>query len=320
MLEWFGQLQPFLVSLRDLSLPGLVAAAGGALMLLLPAGLKIRWMGVFLLLPLFLPAKSPVVDGMLQLDVFDVGQGTSVAVSTSSHLLLYDTGPGNGAGLDHVSSSIAPVLSELRGEAPDLIVISHGDLDHSGGLQSVRERFPGSPVLGSTRGRAGKVVKCTEGMGWSWDGFRFRVLHPSKGLPYLRNNSSCVLSVRGAESGLLISGDIEGFVENRLVLEGLEEHSMLIVPHHGSKSSSGEAFIDTVAPAAAIATASLGNRFGFPRDEVRARYARSGARFWSTGECGGLRVVMAPGGRLTASSARRERRRIWRWPATKNCP
>ena len=320
MLEWFGDVQPFLLATRSPGLPALLLACSGAVILLLPRGLPGRWTGLFLLLPLILPAPGPAGENELLVEALDVGQGTAVAVRTKNELVLYDTGPGDGAGLDQVGSAIAPMVAALGRAAPDRVVVSHGDLDHTGGLHSLVTRYPGVRLIGSVRGDVAGVDRCIAETAWATDGFDFRVLHPSAGLPYLRNNSSCVLSVSNGKAGILLSGDIEDNVENRLVAEGLGRHDLLLVPHHGSNSSSSTAFLDTVMPQAAIASAGLGNRFGFPRNEVRGRYAERGIELWSTGECGGIRVRMGGRGGLEASSARKQRKRIWRWPAAADCP
>ena len=319
-LEWLGRLQPALQGVRSLPLASLAAAGIGAALLLLPRGLALRWLGPFLVLPLFLPAANTVPAGALQVDVLDVGQGNAIAVNTESHLLLYDTGPGDGAGLDQFGSAIVPFLSDLGRGAPDQVVISHGDLDHAGGLHSLRQRFPAVPVRGSTAADSAGIEPCLRGDSWNWDSLPFQVLHPGPGLPYLRNNSSCVLSAGRAGVSVLLSGDIEDFVEKRLVLESLQTHRVLIVPHHGSSSSSSDAFIDSVRPQLAVASAALGNRFGFPREAVRRAYEKRGITLVSTGECGAIRVLLEPGVELQASSARLERRRIWRWPAAPGCP
>lgn len=320
LLEVFHQFQPQLTATRFLPLPLLMSAMLGSLLLLLPRGLPFRWLGAFMLLPLFLPARDPVGTGTLRVDAMDVGQGTAIAVSSKNRQVLYDTGPGDGQGRDHLASSIAPLLRELGKRQPDLLVISHGDLDHSGGLYSFQEHYDSTPVLGSMQSSGSGVGRCTRGDSWTWDGFTYRVLHPSGGLPYLRNNSSCVLSISNASSSILLAGDIEDFVERRLLAENLQQHTILLAPHHGSKSSSSPAFITQVDPSVAIATASLGNRFGFPRETVRERYRSRDIPLWGTGECGALKIVVDSQGRISASSARNERRRIWRWPAAENCP
>jgi competence protein ComEC len=125
----------------------------------------------------------------------------------------------------------------------------------------------------------------------------------------------------GAPGGrLLLSGDISEVIESRLMHEGIGPHKLLLVPHHGSKSSSSSAFIEHLQPEIAIATASLGNRFDFPLPEVRKRYETAGVRFLSTGDCGALRLVLHRDGSVQAASARRERNRVWRWPPAENCP
>ena len=319
-LEWLALLQPELEGLRSLPVPLLAGVCVGALLLLLPRGLAGRWLGPFFLLPLFLPVSNPVPEGSLRIDVLDVGQGNAIAVNTPTRGILYDTGPGNGAGIDHVGSAIVPFYTNLGRAGPDQVIISHGDLDHSGGLYSISQRFPTVPVMGSIFPGSTSVRKCLRGSNWSWDGFSFLVLHPSLGLPYLRNNSSCVLSIGNGRASVLLSGDIEDFVESRLVQDSLQPHSVLIVPHHGSNSSSSPAFISRVRPELAVASAGLGNRFDFPRQEVRQAYKKRGIPLLTTGECGGLSLLIGPDGEISAQSARNKRPRIWRWPANKNCP
>jgi competence protein ComEC len=335
VLMWFlgklSAIQPFMTALPTTGLAHLILAVAGGVLLLLPRGVAARKAGLFLLVPLFLPQSERTPDGSLRVDFLDAGQGTAVVVSTRNHALLYDTGPGDGLDANLVGSVIVPALNSLGIDTPDRVVVSHGDHDHSGGLHGIRTRFPRAAyfvnseatLTGSGKtgipGRA--LASCNTELAWRWNGIDFRALHPAVGLPYLRNDSSCVLSVDGGHGrSVLLAGDISKAVEERLLIEGLGPHHLLLVPHHGSTSSSGGAFIRAVKPAAAVATASLGNRFGFPREEVRRRYTRSGVEFWPTGECGGIRFVLRDGTVGTVSSARRERPRIWRRPPAANCP
>jgi len=319
-LHWLVESLPGQFALRSVSTVGLIGAFGGALLFLLPRGFPGRWLGLFLLLPLFLPPPQPTNHGALRVEALDVGQGTAVLVSTEKQLLLYDTGPGDGEGADRVASVIVPAIAALGQGRPEHVVISHSDLDHAGGLPSVRKRFPSSRVTGSFRDERPGVERCVRGWALRRDGFEFRALHPSPGLPYLKNNSSCVLAVRRGKTGLLLPGDIEAVIEERLVMEGLGVFPLMLAAHHGSAGSSAQVFIETVSPRAVIASAGLGNRFGFPRPEVRERLNRLGIPLWSTGECGGLSVTVASDGSLDAASARRQRQRIWRWPAASGCP
>jgi len=219
-----------------------------------------------------------------------------------------------------VAGVVAPALSRVGPESPDRVIISHADLDHAGGLRSLLARYPHAGYFANLGDRQYGLNRCTTPERWNWPGVRMEVLHPSPGLPYLGNDSSCVISLDSAGGRVLLSGDISEAIENRLVSAGISPHKLLLVPHHGSKTSSSQAFIERLQPEVAIATASLGNRFDFPRPEIRRRYEAMGIRFWSTGDCGALRVVLDPEGPMQASSARRQRNRIWRWQAAENCP
>jgi competence protein ComEC len=297
----------------------LLALLGG-FMLLLPRGVPQRWLGIFLLLPLFAPGGSRTLPGMLELEFLDAGQGTSVVLNSGNRTLLYDSGPGDGNGLDLVRSVIGPALAARGSGTLEQVVISHADLDHAGGLASLLTDHGSASFYGNFPVPRMDVTPCHKPLKWAWPGVRFEVLHPAPGLPYLGNDSSCVISAQAGVHRVLLGGDISRSAENRLLLENVSQHSVLLVPHHGSKSSSSNAFIRQVDPDLAIATAGLGNRFGFPREEIRQRFKFRGSQFLSTGDCGAIRLSLQADGGIKASSARRQRNRIWRWPAARNCP
>ena len=165
------------------------------------------------------------------------------------------------------------------------------------------------------------MADCRTPLAWAWDDTTLRVLHPSPGLPYLGNDSSCVLSIVRRGQRILLSGDLSVSVEARLLRGGLiRPTDVLLVPHHGSLTSSSAGLIEASRPRLAVVTASLGNRFGFPRAEIRERYENAGIPFWSTGDCGALRIVLKTDGSLHATSARLQRPAAWRWPAAADCP
>jgi len=312
-----GQLTPLTAPDRFESLMALL----GASILLLPRGIPARWLGLFLLLPLLLPPPQRSDHGGMELEILDVGQGTAVVLRTANRVLLYDSGPGDGAGRDMVSSAVAPALVRSGSDAPDRVIISHGDLDHAGGLGTLRRRYPAVSFRANLPHAPNGMEDCRVPLAWTWQDTVFRVLHPSPGLPYVGNDSSCVLTVERKGRRILLSGDISAMVEARLVRGGLIQPSdILLVPHHGSMTSSSTRFIEAVRPRLAVATASLGNRFGFPRPQVRERYAAAGIPFWSTGECGALKIRVNTDGSLHATSARLQRPAIWRWPAAAHCP
>lgn len=307
------------LTLHQPSLWQLGIASLGALLLLLPRGLPHRWLGLPLLLPLFMASPSPP-ENQLRLDILDVGQGTALLVNSSRHLLVYDSGPGDGVEFDLVRQVILPAIVHSGHRTPDRIVISHGDLDHAGGMRRLLQTYPAAVVHGNLPRPVAGVRPCHDALRWEWDGIGFQVLHPSSHLPYLGNDSSCVLSIGTGNYSVLLPGDVTEAVESRLVKTGLAGGGMLLVPHHGSKTSSSSAFLRALQPSIAVATAGVGNRFGFPRPEVRQRYRDAGITFWSTDECGGIRLLIDGDGRVHAQSARVVKSAPWRWPAGASCP
>lgn len=306
--------------------PGMIAtvlAMTGAAVVLLPRGMPGRFAGFLLILPLLLPATGVPRRGETQIDFLDVGQGLSVLLTTRNYLLVYDTGPGNGlkgdAGLDMVAGTIQPMI-RATGREPDLVVASHADLDHAGGLRRLRIAYPDADYLASLPVNQVGIRPCYAPGKWMKDGLEFSILHPSPGLPYLGNDSSCVISVNGPGLSLLLSGDISRIVEQRLVNEGLEQHAILSAPHHGSSSSSSRILIDAVRPQWVLISAAAGNRFGFPRIDVLERYAKSHIPTLNTAQCGGIRITTNISGGVRLNSARVSRKALWRWPAVEDCP
>ncbi len=318
-LDWLAAFPAAAIALPQPSLWALCVALLGGLLLLLPRALPHRWLGLLLLLPLLAPAARPA-KGSLRIDVLDVGQGTAVLVSSSEHLLVYDSGPGDGEEFQLVDQVVVPAIVQSGYHSPDRILISHGDLDHAGGLNRLKELFPTTPVYANLSAAQVEPPLCRQGMNWAWDGISFQVVHPSAYLPYLRNDSSCVVSVKLGESSVLLPGDISSSIESRLVQRGIGRHQVLLVPHHGSKSSSSAEFLEQVQPLIAVATTGLGNRFGFPRPEIQQRYLEHGIPLWSTEACGAVRIELAADGSMRSTSARRVKAAPWRWPPADSCP
>ena len=323
MLDYLSALQP--LSFSSTRVPGItstVLAMLGAAVVMLPRGTPGRFAGLLLMLPLLLPASESPQATETQIDFLDVGQGLSVLLSTRDYLMVYDTGPGNGldgeAGFDMVTGTIQPMI-RATGKEPDLVVTSHGDLDHAGGLERLRSEYPGASYIANLPSKRDGIGDCIEPFRWLTQNLEFRILHPSTGLPYLGNDSSCVISVNGPGLSLLLSGDISRAVEQRLVDEGLEQHAILTAPHHGSSTSSSQALIEAVRPAWVLISAAYGNRFDFPRTDVLERYAQAKARTLNTAQCGGIRMISDAMGGLKFDSARVSRKAIWRWPAHRDC-
>jgi len=289
----------------------LVLGLAGVAWLLAPAGTPARWLGLVACVPLgLLPAPRPA-PGDVWLDVLDVGQGQAVLVRTHARALLYDTGPAFRGQSDAGARIVVP---HLRGEGIgrlDALVVSHDDRDHSGGVASVLSAMPVSRVLSSVPAFG---ERCTRGQRWEWDGVEFALLHPgpqdynSRGRD---NDMSCVLRVRSRHHVALLSGDIEAAAEGALVRRAPDalRADVLLVPHHGSRTSSGPEFIRHVQPAIAISTVGYRNRFGHPAPAVSQRYLEAGAAHYRSDRDGAVSVRMGPS--LQARAWRSIRPRYW---------
>jgi competence protein ComEC len=271
------------------------AAVLGAVLLVLRAPGALRLVGLPLLLPAlwWQPPRPP--HGSFELLAADIGQGNAVLVRTARHSLLYDTGPRYGQDSDAGHRVLVPLLRALD-ERLDTVVVSHVDSDHSGGAQAVLTMQPQAALLASLpadhtlRGlRPG--APCAAGQGWEWDGVVFTVLHPPPGnAPSAKANAdSCVLHIAGSGRAALLAGDIEQPQEARLVAAGaLLRADVLLVPHHGSKTSSSAAFLAHVAPRIALVQAGYRNRFGHPAAEVVQRIEAHGATVVDSARCGAI--------------------------------
>jgi competence protein ComEC len=294
LLHWLGEPGVLSFSTATPALWATAIAMLGIALIFAPKCTPMRWLGWLFLLPMLLPRTPlPPAQGEFRLHVFDVGQGLSALIETRTHTLLFDAGPGNPDGANAGESTVVPSLRALGVRQLDMIMISHADADHAAGLNAVRQAFPGI-VRTSATSLIHDSLPCIAGQSWQWDGVEFRVLHPNPGLPYLANQSSCVLQVRSPASGAsaLFPGDIDAVIESRLLRTQAADlpSTLLISPHHGSAGSSSAEFLDAVKPDVVIYPAGFANRFDFPRQATRERVQAIGASEYVTGDLGAVRA------------------------------
>lgn len=274
----------------------MVAAAAACL---LPLGrLAVAALAGTVLLALALgTAPDAVAEGEVRATVLDVGQGTAVIVETANHALLYDTGPAFPGSPGSGALVVLPALRGIGRGSLDVVVLSHGDNDHVGGADAVLRGVRVAAVHAGDPRRGGTEQRCSAGQRWRWDGVDFSVLSPAPEFPGAGNNASCVILVeasrgRAAREGagvparLLLAGDIEAAVEDGLELPPVD---LLLVPHHGSRTSSSAAFVAATRARFAVVSAGFGNHFGHPHRDVVKRYRDIGAHIVSTGATGALR-------------------------------
>jgi competence protein ComEC len=317
LLEWLAQWPGAHWYLPQATLWTLLLATLGAIWLFLPRGVPARWLGVLLFLPLLWPRADLPPAGGFRAVVFDVGQGLSVLVRTRHHAMLFDAGAKYPSGFDLGRATVLPALHALGVRRLDLLMISHGDNDHAGGAPAVALEYPRARQLSGEPRRVGlRMQPCRTGQHWTWDGVELQVLSPSGAGGQTRrgNDRSCVLLVSGRGGRLLLTGDISDRIEPQVATAtGSGPPLVLLVPHHGSKTSSSAAFIAATHPVLAIVSAGWLNRFGHPSPAVVARYAAAGVPLLGTATAGAVRVRFAPAAPPRVSDRWRWRdRRYWR--------
>ena len=297
--------------------PLAMAGVLGGLLLAMRLPWHAKALGLPLLLPVLLwQAPRPAV-GEFELLAADIGQGNAVIVRTAAHTLVYDTGPRYSADNDAGHRVLVPLLRAFD-EKVDTVVVSHRDSDHSGGAAAVLAMQPRSRLLSSIEAQhelqlVRPAERCRAGQRWQWDGVDFDVLHPEPAdyeVAARSNALSCVVRIANGRQTALLAGDIELAQETRLVEQGAAlKADVLLVPHHGSKTSSSEAFIDAVRPRWALVQAGYRNRFGHPSEPVAARYRERGIALVESARCGAARWSSADAGRVACE--REEAPRYW---------
>jgi len=274
------------------------------------------WPGRHLLwlcgLPLLLPPSSGPADGV-HLQVLDVGHGLAVVLRTANYTLLYDTGP-RWQQSDAGSRIILPALRHSGIDRLDQVLVSHDDNDHSGGLGSVARRFPGADVFVCSR--------YSSAYRWRRDDVLFELRYATAAEHASENDRSCVLRISYAGHSVLLPGDIEARAEYRLLRESpdwfVEPHELLLLPHHGSATSSTNAMVAVTRPAYAVASAAHANRWGFPRQEVVQRWRRVGSCVLTTGDTGALLFELGKNGVVLRQLSRNHR--LWPWQRAAKLP
>ena len=278
----------------------LLPACVGILWYLAPRGMPARWVGIVWLAPMFLIKQGNIEEGAAEFTLLDVGQGLAAVVKTRQHVLVYDSGPRFNSGFDTGRAVVVPYLRSSGIQQIDRFVVSHGDNDHIGGAQSVLAAMPVAQVFTSVvkEFTPGQARPCLSGTQWQWDGVKFQFLSPDAddfATERSENNLSCVLMVETLSAKVLLTGDIEKSVERELVLEA-DQYSIaadiLVMPHHGSKTSSSAPFIARVSPTYALAPVGYKNRFGFPKSQVVERYLQKNIAVLDTAENGAMRFML----------------------------
>ncbi|MDD2742095.1 MAG: DNA internalization-related competence protein ComEC/Rec2 [Rhodocyclaceae bacterium] len=288
-------------------------AALGVTILLLPRGMVGKGLGLVMLLSIiFWPAQRPAA-GTAQITVLDVGQGLAAVIQTQTHTLIYDPGPLYSAESDAGQRVVVPYLRALGVNRLDMLMVTHRDSDHAGGLASVQAAIAVDEVRSSLVEIPGS--RCEAGQRWTWDGVDFEVIHPAtKAYERARkaNPLSCVLMVDADGRRMLLTSDIEAESEREILQRyaGKLAADVLLVPHHGSRTSSTPEFIAAVGANAAVIPVGYRNRFGHPKAAVVERYEAAQIPVWRNDRDGAVMIALAAEG-VEISAWRQQKRRYW---------
>jgi len=293
-LQRLAELDFNVVTFATLSLFAAIATFCGVFILLAPKGLPARWIGIFWLFPLVLPIPDKLSYGVAKLTLLDVGQGLAAVLETRNHLLLYDTGPKYSDRFNAGRGVIFPFLRSKNVDEVNLLVQSHGDNDHIGGLKSLQDLIRIDKVITSVADEIdhNAVEECGNGSAWAWDGVQFEILHPGVTSKLSGNDRSCVLRVSAGEQSILFTGDIEAKAEKAILRRDKAKiaSTILIAPHHGSLSSSSQSFIQAIGPELVLFPVGYRNRFGFPKQDIINRYRERNVKIMTTAQEGAIEI------------------------------
>lgn len=257
---------------------------------------------IAMLFTVIYPARLHIKMGEFQVAVMDVGQGSAALIRTHNHAILYDTGGQIYRGADMGQLVVIPYLQILGIQRLDQIIISHPDLDHRGGLRSLEAQYPIGELIVDDPGFYHRGLSCHDYPEWNWEGIQFKFF-PINHLKLSKNNRSCVLQVSNHAGKILLVGDIEREAEHYLIEKYGKslQSTILMVPHHGSKTSSTLSFVQQVAPSHAVISYGFDNRYHFPHEQILATYQQQGIKLYTTAELGMI-TFMFHQNRLSISS------------------
>lgn len=272
------------------------------------------------------PKQGAGIQGA-RLIAFDVGQGLAVLWEYPddggrTHRLMYDTA---GSKDDFImgNNSWLPYFQKQNIASVDTVIVSHKDNDHSGGLTLLSNEIAVGKIYTSFAVSSLPVSQCRSRLNvLSGSRLKIQFLSPDSQLYRYRslstNNLSCVTEVHWYQSTVLLPGDIETFIENRLLQQKkLSPVDVLIAPHHGSLTSSSTKFVETLKPRVVIFSTGYKNRFQFPRQAVIDRYKSTHSLQFNTALDGAIICQWDKAGNFKHCKASRENYwGKWHWKAS----
>lgn len=311
VLNFFTHL-PFAVFKIVLPISGILFVFFLTICCLLPRGLKYYFFIMIGLIALIRYEKNvnPIIYP--KLTILDVGQGLAILFETQHHTLVYDTGGALPPFYDSGETIIAPILLGHHRNQIDKLIISHGDLDHRGGANYLIKHFLIKDILTSAPQYFKQAVLCVKGQSWQWDNVNFSMIFPEKNTILKGNNASCVLKINYGNQSILLPGDIEKAAQLEMLKDDeLKAVTILIAPHHGSKTSYQETWMNIIHPQHVIFAIGYNNKFYFPHTMILEKYRELGSQLWNTADCGQIEFELFKSQPPHIICHRKEHARIW---------
>lgn len=320
VLAWLDALPFTMLHFQELPTSLILVMMLSLLFLFLPKGFPARWLGVLLLIPVFSYQPQRVEQGAFKYSLLDIGQGLASLIETKNHTLIYDTGPRTNNRFDTGKLVVLPFLQSKGIKQIDKMVLSHEDMDHRGGTLAILKEVTVNEIISSRDFLIKQSIKkCEAGQTWQWDDVMFEFLHPNKqgkfsGTGVSDNNRSCVLRVSNQYHSLLLTGDIEKKVEQALLKTQVDKlaSDVLLIPHHGSKTSSSLDFIKAVSPRLGLNSSGYRNKFKHPAKKIMQRYQDMGIPVVDTVDKGEM-ILLFPADKkpFKFQSYREEHLKFW---------
>ncbi|QBZ82979.1 ComE operon protein 3 [Hydrogenovibrio crunogenus] len=232
----------------------------------------------------------------VKVTVLDVGQGESIVFETENAVVVYDTGAKWSAKMDGAKLAVLPYLKSQGHTQIDLLIVSHSDMDHAGGVATLLKEMPIRKMISGQSEKLNalhhtqRFSACQSGQAWSFSGVQFRILAPRSDLPVANNDNdaSCVLKVENGKGTALISGDLTRAVEQPLARQvgSLLQSDLLVAGHHGSRTSTSLIWLNTVHPKEVVFSSGFANRYHFPAKTVIQRLEKQQI-LWRNTACRG---------------------------------
>ena len=290
-LDYISRLPNVFYQLAQITLWQAIIASIGLVILILPKNFPLKLLGLLLFLNIFVPKSNGLAQQQVKITVIDVGQGLSVLVETQNHNLLFDVGAKSYLSPSVFTYTIKPLLINKNIATLDKLIISHADNDHSGGFNDVLNDFEVLDILSSTPKLFKNSRLCTPQV-WTWDQVNIELLHPGLNSKLKGNDASCVLHITNENYSMLLTSDIEYKGEIELMKNQPKLFAdVLLVPHHGSKTSSSEQLLESLKPKFGIIPSGYHNRFKHPHKIVVNRLKRHNIELSIIGNSGAVEVL-----------------------------